>query len=231
MGSEQDYERERPISSDQQIELELVLIRHGYTQWNIEHRYLGKSDLPLLPEEQEKLISLRKQPELEGHFWRVYSSDLRRCKETLFCITPQLVSMAIYDRRLREISFGVWEGHTYDQLKDNPDYRDWIDDPAAVTPPEGEVWHAFEDRLKHFLDDLFHAAEAELVSTPHDEADNIIVKGVQNSPLRLRVLIVTHGGVIRQLMTQALESSTFYGTAAPPPGTVAAIKLVRSVRV
>ncbi|HBS44312.1 MAG TPA: hypothetical protein DEA91_07415, partial [Paenibacillus sp.] len=37
------------------IELELVLVRHGQTQWNAEHRYLGHTDLPLLSSAVEQL--------------------------------------------------------------------------------------------------------------------------------------------------------------------------------
>jgi alpha-ribazole phosphatase len=118
-------------------ELELLLIRHGHTQWNKERRYLGSTDLPLLPEERQQLSTLSGQPALGGEFWRVYCSDLRRCRETLTAVAPHLERQAIYDPRLRELDFGAWEGCTYEQLQDNGHYRSWIDHPEEVTPPDG----------------------------------------------------------------------------------------------
>ncbi|MNC10804.1 Alpha-ribazole phosphatase [compost metagenome] len=224
--AEQQYQR--------QIELELVLLRHGHTKWNMERRYLGSSDLPLLPEEREKLAALREQPELAGSFWRVYCSDLLRCRETLRCIAPSLEDEAIYDSRLREMCFGAWEGCTYEQLKNNPQYRSWIDDPAAVTPPGGEPWEAFTSRLEHFLSGLVLEAKAGESLTGNScsaqreskEDNNSGVTVYHEEPLKLRVLIVTHGGVIRQWLAKAGSGMTFHTAAAPPPGTVAVLNLV-----
>lgn len=146
------------------IELELVLIRHGQTKWNVEHRYLGHTDLPLLPDASERLSQPQQQicmqTELSGGFWRVFCSDLLRCRETLAFVAPSLEQDAVYDQRLREMNFGAWEGCTYEQLKDNSLYRRWIDDPSKVTPPEGESWTAFDARLRSFLLDLGQAAVA-----------------------------------------------------------------------
>ncbi|CAH1217554.1 2,3-bisphosphoglycerate-dependent phosphoglycerate mutase [Paenibacillus auburnensis] len=236
-----------PSRQQRQIELELVLLRHGHTKWNIERRYLGSTDLPLLPEERTKLAALREQPELAGRFWRVYCSDLLRCRETLHSIVPTLEGAAIYDSRLRELSFGEWEGNTYEQLKYNPKYRSWIDDPAAITPPGGEPWEAFAARLEHFMNGLVHEAEAEQMKenrcfTQRENIEGAIAgadsdadtntdavepsKLCRQEPMKLRVLIVTHGGVIRQWLAKAESGTTFYTASAPPPGAVAVLHLL-----
>ncbi|MNN99455.1 hypothetical protein D3C81_2190970 [compost metagenome] len=44
--------------------------------------------------------------------------------------------------------------------------------------------------------------------------------------LKLRVLIVTHGGVIRQWLARFQSGETFHTAAAPPPGTATVIKLL-----
>ncbi|WP_019912885.1 histidine phosphatase family protein [Paenibacillus sp. HW567] len=207
-----------PAQNAQKVELELVLVRHGHTQWNRERRYLGSTDLPLLPEERGKLVTLGEQPELTESFWRVYCSDLLRCRETLSSIAPSLEDEAIYDSRLRETCFGEWEGCTYEQLKNVPQYRSWIDDPAAVTPPGGEAWGAFAARLEHFLSDLVQEAEAGLLTWNAVEC--------REEPLKLRVLIVTHGGVIRQWLAKAEPGVTFQAAAAPPPGTATVLTLL-----
>ncbi|WP_379155165.1 histidine phosphatase family protein [Paenibacillus sp. sgz5001063] len=197
-----------------ELELELVLMRHGQTLWNKEHRYLGSTDLALLPEAKAELAALPQPPELAGNFWRVYCSDLSRCRETLALIAPALMQTASYDSRLREMNFGDWEGQTYEQLQHHSRYRSWIDDPAAVTPPGGESWSAFTERVEHFLSGLLQSAAA------------ASVLGNSGHPGSMRVLIVTHGGVIRQLLASTMAVSSFRDTAAPPPGTPVTVRLL-----
>lgn len=193
--------------------LELVLLRHGSTQWNVERRYLGHTDLPLLPSSMEQFAQQEGNSEGLEDFWRVYSSDLTRCRQTLACIMPALREVAVYDNRLREMNFGDWEGLTYDQLKISSLYRSWLDDPEAVTPPNGESWKKFEERVDNFLLELVQAAEEESVTSTFTQ------------PCFRRVLIVTHGGVIRQLLARTQPGLTFRDAPAPQPGTVTVIKL------
>ncbi|WP_342548645.1 histidine phosphatase family protein [Paenibacillus sp. FSL P2-0089] len=227
-------------------QLELVLVRHGYTQWNQERRYLGRTDVTLMPGEAERLKRLRAQPPLGGEFRRVYCSDLRRCRETLEALVPHLMPQAIYDSRLREMDFGAWEGCRYDQLKDNPLYRSWIDNPGSVTPPEGETWEQFAVRVDHFWAQLLQevaaavparvgtaraSAGAESIhpADPPTEAcdpETTLLKPDQGQvPAVFRVMLVTHGGVIRQLLARIIEGVTFYTAAAPAPGEVTVLHL------
>ncbi|MEK3875768.1 histidine phosphatase family protein [Paenibacillus sp. FSL M7-0420] len=192
------------LTQPAQPELEVVLVRHGYTQWNQERRYLGRTDVPLMPGEAERLKELRTQPPLTGEFRRVYCSDLCRCRETLAALVPHLMPQAIYDSRLREMDFGAWEGCTYEQLKDHALYRSWIDNPGSATPPGGEAWEEFAARVDHFWTQLQWEAQAPEVS---------------------RILLVTHGGVIRQLLAQIIEDMTFYTAVAPAPGEITVLHL------
>ncbi|MDQ0196477.1 histidine phosphatase family protein [Paenibacillus wynnii] len=195
------------------LKLELVLLRHGSTQWNVERRYLGHTDLPLLPGSMEQFAQQEGNSEGLEDFWRVYSSDLTRCRQTLACSMPALREMAVYDNRLREMNFGDWEGLTYDQLKGSSLYRNWLDDPKAVTPPNGESWKRFEERVDSFLLELVQAAEEESVTSTFTQ------------PCSRRVLIVTHGGVIRQLLARTQPGLTFRNAPAPQPGIVTVIEL------
>ncbi|MEJ1715082.1 histidine phosphatase family protein, partial [Escherichia coli] len=91
---------------------------------------------------QESLIELLPVKEaLKGRrFQKVFCSDLKRCRKTLEWIYPTSIDSVVFDKRLREMDFGEWEGHTYDQLKDMNNYRGWLDNPQLVTPPGGESW-------------------------------------------------------------------------------------------
>lgn len=116
--------------------LELVVVRHGLTQWNLDKRYQGQRDIPLLmPDALGDMDRLRDELADEV-FDAVVASDLTRCCQTLAHIAegrgwpaPRL------DRRLRENDFGEFEGRQWEELKDDPVYRDWIDSAGELAPP------------------------------------------------------------------------------------------------
>ncbi|WP_433617178.1 histidine phosphatase family protein [Paenibacillus cellulositrophicus] len=139
-------------------QVDLLLVRHGTTQWNREKRYLGHTDIPLDPGSRVELAPLAR--ELTGKaFHGVYCSDLARCRETLAIISPAHADTAMYDPRLREMDFGAWEGHTYEQLQHEFLYRQWIDSPQQVTPPGGESWADFAGRIDGFVGSLLKDVE------------------------------------------------------------------------
>lgn len=184
------------------VTLELLLMRHGKTQWNVDKRYLGHSDQCIVEEAREQLIPLRNW--LMGRmFSKVVSSDLKRCRESLAFVAPELLEVAVYDNRLREMDFGDWEGKTYEELKGLPLYCEWLDHPQTVSPPNGETWDLFQGRIKDFLNSLIpFVSESE-----RDKA----------TP---SVFIVTHGGVIRQLLTMNVPQLSFWDMAVEPGSLV-----------
>lgn len=180
--------------------MEWWLIRHGLTEWNTQRKYQGHSDLELLPGDACGLLGLRE--ELAGVlFSAVFSSDLLRCRQTLSFARPDLVLGSTTDPRLREMNFGAWEGKTYDMLKDLAVYRTWIDDPKAVTPPEGESWHSFQERVAEMGEELLAVSKRFAEVT-----DNV------------RLLVITHGGVIAMLSALLQPGLGFWNTRVSPGG-------------
>lgn len=206
---------------DLKRDLELVLVRHGTTRWNRERRYLGHSDLGLLAGAEQELEPLRRR--LQGQsFARIYCSDLKRCRQTLQIILPESALKSrhalsakppvILEPRLRELHFGDWDGKTYDMLKNVSLYRSWLDKPQRITPPGGESWADFVNRLRAFLDSLYEWG--------------IAMESQQNavSDAPPAVLVVTHGGVIRQLACMLIPEHDFW-TLNPKPGDAYTIRL------
>ncbi|MHA0857155.1 histidine phosphatase family protein [Paenibacillus sp. CMAA1364] len=188
------------------MEIELVCIRHGRTQWNQDRRYLGHTDIGLLPSSRTDLIPLKDK--LTGRsFHKVFCSDLKRCRETLEWIYPTSPDGVIFDERLREMDFGEWEGQTYDELQHSVVYREWLDNPQEVTPPRGEDWEHFNQRLTDFLDYL--------VCDMNRWNDESCIPSI---------LIVTHGGVIRQLTTMMIPGLEFWDVNVDP-GDALSLKL------
>jgi len=114
---------------------------------------------------------------------RVLSSPLQRCAAFARDLATGLTIPVDTDPRWRELGFGDWEGRTADEvLTHDPDalQRFW-QDPAAHPPPNGETLVAFEARVDAAWAALQHGLRA-----------------------GERVLLITHGGVIRLLLCRVL---------------------------
>lgn len=131
----------------------LLWVRHGATQANQQGQYCGQLDLPLSSagraQAQRLAAKLRDWP-LDA----VYTSDLQRCLETAAIIChdhPQLVIRP--SAELRELSFGDWEGKTYDEIaaQAGDELRRFYDDPWSNRPPGGESATDLAARLDRFL--------------------------------------------------------------------------------
>ena len=116
--------------------MEIILIRHFMTQGNIERRYIGTTDEPLLPGQPVR----RRYPAAGA----VAVSPLRRCIETAERIYPDVKKYVC--RELRECDFGMFENKNYEELKDHPDYQRWLDSGGKIPFPEGEGMEAFCER-------------------------------------------------------------------------------------
>lgn len=146
------------------------LIRHGDTG---QRSYRGQLDDPLSDLGWSQLRSA-----VEGRAWDlIVTSSLQRCA----CFARELAdAMGLplrVDDRLVEYHFGHWQGvpiETIAQTDADALGRFWSD-PVAHPPPGGESFAGFRARLSSALDSL--AVEARTA----------------------RVLVVTHGGVIRLL--------------------------------
>lgn len=136
----------------------LCLVRHGQTDWNLEGRYQGQSDVPLNENGRAQAHALAQQ--LHGHqFAGVYASDLERAKETAEIIATIFHLPVTIDPRLREIDQGEWEGQLVDDIKAH--YAElWQQrtvDPASIRPPGGETVGEVAERVHALLDDIVNA--------------------------------------------------------------------------
>ena len=136
--------------------MELILIRHGTTQGNLEKRFIGTLDVPLLPQGEE--LARRVGPTLPG-VEHIYRSPLRRCLRTAELLWPG-VPMTVVDE-LRESDFGPFEGKNHEELKDDPLYQAWIgmgEHPDFANMPVGESAQQVTDRVSRGLEKV--AADA-----------------------------------------------------------------------
>ena len=90
---------------------ELLLVRHGETDWNREHRIQGHTDLPLNATGLEQARALADSLAATA-LTAVYSSDLSRALQTATAVATVHGLAVQFDRDLREKNFGSWEGLT-----------------------------------------------------------------------------------------------------------------------
>lgn len=133
----------------------LCLIRHGQTDWNLEGRYQGQSDVPLNENGLAQARSLIER--LNGQtFAAIYSSDLLRARQTAQPIAQALGLPVRFEPRLREINQGEWEGVLIEDIKARyaAIWAQRTMDPASVRPPGGETIREVAARVYAALDEI-----------------------------------------------------------------------------
>jgi len=116
----------------------IVFIRHGETSLNEQRRYISFTDASLSEQGAEYIKSLRGQfatPDM------IFTSSLKRTGETAKIIFGSDSRYVV--RELDEINFGIFEGKTYEELKDNKEYISWLDSGCIKRIPGGESREEF----------------------------------------------------------------------------------------
>jgi len=177
--------------------MELILIRHGTTQGNLERRFIGTTDLPLIPEGEELARKVGAAlPPVE----HIYRSPLLRCRQTAELLWPGVEHTVVDD--LRETDFGPFEGKNHEELKDDPLYRAWLEQgesPDFSAIPVGESAKAVVMRAELAL-------------------QSIMAHGVLKK--YQRAAVVSHGGVLMALMSKfgRPERENYYDWMCPNCG-------------
>jgi probable phosphoglycerate mutase len=152
---------------------EIILIRHGETDWNRELRFQGHIDVPLndTGHEQARRLGLRLAGEPVQH---LISSDLMRAQQTAAPAARQLELDVITSVALREQNFGIVEGMRADEIQSlHPRaWEDWLQFREDHAMPEGESARQFHARIIEALG------------------------GIATAHPGQKVLVVTHGGVL-----------------------------------
>lgn len=120
----------------------IYLIRHGKTEANEKHLYCGTTDLPLSAAGRQELQNIR----YDIKNVRFLTSGMKRTDETIHILFGDVPYET--DPRFREVDFGIFEMHGYDQLKNTPEYQAWLaGDNEANVPPEGESGKQMKERV------------------------------------------------------------------------------------
>jgi probable phosphoglycerate mutase len=158
---------------------ELILARHGETDWNRENRFQGHADPPLNALGRQQSAELAETLVGEA-LARVYTSPLRRASETAEIVAHQLGLEVEPLEPLREIDVGAWSGLTRKEV-------------AARFP---EAYARWLERAPHGFDDgeTYEQLAARVVPAIRTLAERHPAE---------TLLVVTHGGPSRVLQAHA----------------------------
>lgn len=147
-----------------------MLIRHGETKANQEHRYLGRTDEELSKEGKAKLLTFKAgqtYPSVE----KVFISPMQRCMQTAELLYPNQEATSILE--WVEMDFGDFEGKNYIELKDDARYQAWIDSNGTLPFPEGESRDVFMQRCQNGFEKMLK----EIIKEPFSEIGAIVHGG------------------------------------------------------
>ncbi|MCQ9205721.1 MAG: histidine phosphatase family protein [Omnitrophica bacterium] len=158
----------------------LILIRHGQTDWSLQERYCGFTDVGLNEKGRFQARQLFKGLSKET-IHKVYSSNTKRTRQFAEIVCK---SMPIEELSgLREINFGIFEGLRYHEIMNRyPEiYKKWLDNPCDISIPRGEG-----------LCDLAARVNKALVKILSNNTDKTIA-------------VFTHAGPIRVILCDTLK--------------------------
>ncbi|MDO4268292.1 MAG: histidine phosphatase family protein [Eubacteriales bacterium] len=178
--------------------MKLYIIRHGETDWNVIGRLQGQTDIPL-NENGIRLAGITGQALSQIPFDFAISSPLKRALQTAQLVLEGRNVPIFLDDRIREISFGSWEGlgcrsHNFEIPSDH--FDDFFSDPFHFQPAaDGETINDLCARTRDFWQDLI---------SRRDWSDKTI-------------LIASHGCACRAILNNVYENKQDFWHGHVPP--------------
>ena len=147
--------------------MEIILIRNGQSKGNEQNIVQGQLDEGLSE------LGLMQAEELSTYFNNlnaIYSSDTGRATQTAEPTAKKLGLEINIDKDLREASFGIWEGMTYDEVKEkySLEYQAW-DENYHIRPSWFEAFDVHQNRVRKALEQILtkHNVEESIAVFSH----------------------------------------------------------------
>lgn len=186
----------------------LYLVRHGATEGSEVKRYKGSIDVPMSEkgiaqvEKASVFISTevlkRGSAEATSELAAVYTSPLNRALKSAEIIARphNLTPVVIND--LRERSFGVWEGMSFNEIGEQyPEaFEAWANNPLKYSPVGGESTIEVRDRVIRVMEKILDGAEERKSARAEVKTSEL--------PDFRAIVVVAHGGVNRIILCHVI---------------------------
>jgi len=165
--------------------IEIILARHGETDWNVAEVFRGRIDVEL----NETGV---KQAELLGGYLSeikidaVYSSPLKRALKTAEVIAGHHALKVNIVHGLIDFDYGEWQGLSHQEVKEKYKalYADWIGRPEQLKMPDGERLEDVRKRAMVVVNDVIKKYDGAVVLVSHRVVNKVLIcalLGLDNS--------------------------------------------------
>jgi len=165
--------------------IEIILVRHGETEWNVQQVFRGRIDIELNETGLRQAGLLAEY--LSGvNIDAVYSSPLRRALKTAEAIaSPHKLEVKIAPG-LMDFDFGKWQGLPQQEVKRRYKelYAQWIKNPHLIKMPDGESLSDVRERALKVVDEVVAKYEGTVVLVSHRVVNKVLIcalLGLDNS--------------------------------------------------
>jgi broad specificity phosphatase PhoE len=156
---------------------EIILVRHGETEWNVSETFRGRADVDL------NETGMR-QAELLGKYLSeekidlIYTSPLKRAVKTAEAIAKfQKIEVKTVEN-LIDFNYGEWQGLTLEEVIERDDvlYQDWLDTPEQMRIPGGETLADVLNRAMPFVvNSVMRCREGKIALVSHRVVLKVII--------------------------------------------------------
>ena len=164
---------------------QIVLVRHGETEWNIEEIFRGRIDIELSEtgiKQAELLAEYLSDLKIDA----IYSSPLKRAVKTAEIIAGYHKLDVEITLNLIDFNYGKWQGLPHQEVKDKYKelYAEWTKNPHRVKMPAGESLNDVRERAMGMVDDVIAKYEGTVVLVSHRVVNKVLIcalLGLDNS--------------------------------------------------
>lgn len=164
--------------------LDIVFVRHGESEMNKEGLYCGWTN-SFLTDEGLNQAEIARKKLVHEEIDLIISSDLDRCLMTAKIINREHNKRIEKNSLLKELNFGIWEGLSYTEI-------------STHFPLQAKSWK--EDYIN------FQIPQGESLMEMHKRVNNAFER-IINKFKKGKIIIVTHSGVIRSILSQQISGS------------------------
>ncbi|MFS0723984.1 histidine phosphatase family protein [Paenibacillus sp. 1P07SE] len=164
----------------------IYLVRHGQTEWNVEHRFQGHQDSPLTPlglQQAGWLADALQEEPLDA----IYASSSTRAMRTAEIIRGERQLAIQASDGLLEMNLGEWEGGVQEEIKEQYQERfaAFWEDPESFLVAGGETFREVEARATAVLEQILkeHAGQSVLIVT-HTVVLKLLMARFEARPLK-----------------------------------------------
>jgi probable phosphoglycerate mutase len=163
--------------------MEILLVRHGETEWNRELLFRGRRDIPLSRHgsAQAEMLATRMHALKPDS---IFSSPLSRAVMTAQAAASALGLPVRVEDDLADVDFGIWSGLSRDEVEARypQDFKKWRDDPLAMRFEGGETVSEVQERGLRWLRRVSGSGSGRIAAVTHRVVLKLLAAAVLDAP-------------------------------------------------